>query len=348
MLSNISQIVLVTGGVGFIGSHTVLSLIENGYKPIIIDNLTNGHSITLDRIESITDVRPIFYEGDIRDKDLLSKIFNENKINAVIHFAGLKSVQESVSKPNYYYENNVVGTTILLDEMKHADVKKIIFSSSATVYGEPNYLPIDEEHPRKFINPYGETKLKIEDILISLSNNDPNWSIGILRYFNPIGAHRSGLIGEDPKGVPQNLMPFLTNVALGKIKELKIYGSDYPTPDGTGIRDFIHVMDLAEGHLSTLEHLNNNSGIEILNLGTGEGTSVLDLIKTFQDVNKVEIPFSFHDRRPGDVFSSFAQVSKAKSILNWKTKRNLKLMCKDSWRWQNKNPNGYGTKYDKK
>jgi len=344
MLSNINQIILVTGGVGFIGSHTVLSLIEHGYKPIIIDNLINGHSITLDRIKSITDVRPIFYEGDIRDKDLLSKIFNENKVNAVIHFAGLKSVQESVSDPNYYYENNVVGTTILLDEMKHADVKKIIFSSSATVYGEPNYLPIDEEHPRSFVNPYGETKLKIEDILISLSNHDPNWSIGILRYFNPIGAHRSGLIGEDPKGIPQNLMPFLTKVALGEIKELKIYGSDYPTPDGTGIRDFIHVMDLAEGHLSTLEHLNNNLGIEILNLGTGEGTSVLGLIKTFQDVNKVEIPFSFYERRPGDVFSSFAQVSKAKRILNWKTKRNLKLMCKDSWRWQNKNPNGYGKK----
>ena len=343
---NSHETILVTGGAGFIGSHTLLSLIEDGYTPIIIDNLQNGNLIILDIVEKMVDIKPKFYEGDIRDKILLKKIFNENKIDAVIHFAGLKSVQDSVANPQLYYENNVIGTSILLDEMKEAGVRRFIFSSSATVYGEPNYLPIDEEHSRCVTNPYGDTKLKIEDILISLSENYPKWSISILRYFNPIGAHNSGLIGEDPKNKPQNLMPFLTNVALGNIKELKIYGNDYPTPDGTGIRDYIHVMDLAEGHLAALSHNKTNFGINFFNLGTGEGTSVLELLKMFEEVNKVKIPYSFVERRPGDVFSSFSDVNKAKKILNWEAKKNIKLMCEDSWRWQTKNPNGYDKKYE--
>jgi UDP-glucose 4-epimerase len=338
---NLHETILVTGGAGFIGSHTLLSLIKDGHTPIIIDNLQNGNSITLDIIKKIVDIKPKFYEGDVRDRILLKKIFNENKIDVVIHFAGLKSVQDSVANPKLYYENNVIGTSILLDEMKGAGVSRFIFSSSATVYGEPNYLPIDEEHLRSATNPYGDTKLKIEDILISLSENYPKWSISILRYFNPIGAHNSGLIGEDPKSTPQNLMPFLTNVALGNIKELKIYGNDYPTPDGTGIRDYIHVMDLAEGHVAALSYNKANLGIKFFNLGTGEGTSVLELLETFEEVNKVKIPYSYVERRPGDVFSSYADVSKAKKLLNWEAKKSIRLMCEDSWRWQTNNPHGY-------
>ncbi len=333
--------ILVTGGAGFIGSHTLVTLIEKGYTPIVIDNLLNGNYIILDIVKTIINVKPKFYKGDIRDRDLLRKIFKENIIESVIHFAGLKSVEESVTNPERYYDNNVNGTLILLDAMDEGGVTKFIFSSSATVYGEPNYLPIDENHLRVATNPYGETKLKVEDILISLAKNKPKWSITILRYFNPIGAHDSGLIGEDATSKPQNLMPFLTNVALGNIDELKIYGNDYPTHDGTGIRDYIHVVDLADGHHAALKHNNKNKGINFFNLGTGKGTSVLELLKTFEDVNKVKIPYSFVERRPGDVFSSFADVSKAKNILNWESKKSIKQMCEDSWRWQTINPNGY-------
>jgi len=336
-----NKIVLVTGGAGYIGSHTVVSLIESGYEVIIIDNLINSHEIILDRLKDITNTTPKFYKGDIRDKILLNKIFSENKINAVVHFAGLKSVQESVNNPDYYHENNVVGTSVLLSCMKDAGVNRFIFSSSATVYGEPDYLPIDELHKRAAINPYGKTKLEIENILSSLAKINPKWSISVLRYFNPIGAHESGLIGEDPKGVPDNLMPFLTNVALGNISKLKIYGKDYPTSDGTGIRDYIHVMDLAEGHLKAIKHNEGNMGIEFFNLGSGNGTSVLELLKTFEKVTRVKVPYTYVDRRPGDVFSSFADASKAKEILNWETKKNIKTMCEDSWRWQTNNPNGY-------
>jgi len=336
-----SKIILVTGGAGFIGSHTIVSLIENGYEAIIIDNLSNSHELILNRIKKITNKFPKFYNGDVRDKVLLDKIFSENKIDAVIHFAGLKSVEESVKNPDYYHENNVGGTSILLSCMEDAGVNRLIFSSSATVYGDPDYLPIDEFHKTAAINPYGKTKLDIENILLSLVNKNPTWSISILRYFNPIGAHESGLIGEDPKGVPDNLMPFLTKVALGSINELKIYGNDYPTHDGTGIRDYIHVMDLAEGHLEALKHNKASSGAHFFNLGTGRGTSVLDLIRAFEEINKVKIPYSYEKRRSGDVFSSFADVSKAKKILNWETKKNIRLMCEDSWRWQTKNPKGY-------
>ena len=338
---NNNEIILLTGGTGFIGSHTSVALIENGYEIVVIDNLSNSNQIILDRVERITNIRPKFYKGDVRDEILLNKIFSENKIDAVIHFAGLKSVKESVNNPDSYHDNNVGGSSILLRCMNEAGISRFIFSSSATVYGEPDYLPIDEEHKRSAINPYGKTKLDIEDILISLAKKNPNWSIGILRYFNPIGAHDSGLIGEDPRGLPDNLMPFITNVALGNIDELKIYGNDYPTHDGTGIRDYIHVMDLAEGHLEALRHNKKSSGVHFFNLGTGKGTSVLDLIKAFEEVNKVKIPYSYEKRRSGDVFSSFADVSKAKKILNWKTKKNITLMCEDSWRWQTKNPKGY-------
>ena len=333
--------ILVTGGVGYIGSHTLVTLIEKGYTPIVIDNLVNGNSIILDIVKTIINVKPKFYKGDIRDRALLRKIFKENIIDSVIHFAGLKSVEESVINPKQYYDNNINGTSILLHAMGESGVTKFIFSSSATVYGEPNYLPIDENHSRVATNPYGETKLKVEDILISLAKSEPKWSITILRYFNPIGAHDSGLIGEDASSKPQNLMPFLTNIALGNINELKIYGNDYPTHDGTGIRDYIHVVDLADGHHAALKHNNKNKGINCFNLGTGKGTSVLELLRTFEEVNKVKIPYSFTERRTGDVFSSFADVSKAKNILNWESKRNIKLMCEDSWRWQIKNPNGY-------
>tara|TARA_B100000767_G_scaffold274804_1_gene309019 strand:- start:562 stop:1584 length:1023 start_codon:yes stop_codon:yes gene_type:complete len=333
--------ILVTGGVGYIGSHTLVTLIEKGYTPIVIDNLVNGNSIILDIVKTIINVKPKFYKGDIRDRALLRKIFKENIIDSVIHFAGLKSVEESVINPKQYYDNNINGTSILLHAMGESGVTKFIFSSSATVYGEPNYLPIDENHSRVATNPYGETKLKVEDILISLAKSEPKWSITILRYFNPIGAHDSGLIGEDATSKPQNLMPFLTNIALGNINELKIYGNDYPTHDGTGIRDYIHVVDLADGHHAALKHNNKNKGINCFNLGTGKGTSVLELLRTFEEVNKVKIPYSFTERRTGDVFSSFADVSKAKNILNWESKRNIKLMCEDSWRWQIKNPNGY-------
>ena len=333
--------ILVTGGAGFIGSHTLVTLIEKGYTPIVIDNLLNGNYIILDIVKTIINVKPKFYKGDIRDRDLLRKIFKENIIESVIHFAGLKSVEESVTNPERYYDNNVNGTLILLDAMDEGGVTKFIFSSSATVYGEPNYLPIDENHLRVATNPYGETKLKVEDILISLAKNKPKWSITILRYFNPIGAHDSGLIGEDTKSKPQNLMPFLTNVALGNIDELKIYGNDYPTHDGTGIRDYIHVVDLADGHHAALKHNNKNKGINFFNLGTGKGTSVLELLKTFEEVNKVKIPYSVVERRSGDVCSSFADVSKAKNILNWESKKSIKEMCEDSWRWQTINPNGY-------
>ena len=336
-----NKIILVTGGTGYIGSHTAISLIEKGYETIIVDNLINSHEIILDRLKNITNILPKFYKGDIRDKIFLNKIFLENEINAVIHFAGLKSVEESLINPDYYYENNVLGTSVLLSCMKDAGVNRFIFSSSATVYGEPDYLPIDELHKRVAINPYGKTKLEIEDILLSLANKNPEWSISVLRYFNPIGAHESGLIGEDPKGVPDNLMPFLTNVALGNISKLKIYGNDYPTSDGTGIRDYIHVMDLADGHLKALDYCEGNLGIEFFNLGSGNGTSVLELLKIFEKVTRVKVPYSYVDRRPGDVFSSFADASKAKKILNWETKKNIKIMCEDSWRWQTNNPNGY-------
>ena len=334
--------ILVTGGMGFIGSHTTIQLINNGYNPIIIDNLCNSKIEVLNRIEIISKVRPTFYQYDVRDEKHLDEIFSKHNIFAVIHFAGLKSVGESVEKPELYFDNNIGSTDVLLKVMKKHNVKNIVFSSSATVYGDPKRVPIVETDPvGKVTNPYAETKVQIENILKNLAKQDSSLNIAILRYFNPIGAHASGLIGEDPQGIPNNLMPYVTKVAIGALPILNIFGDDYPTEDGTCIRDYIHVEDLANGHVLTLKKLEHNPGLVIYNLGTGVGTSVLDLVKAFEKANNIKINYKIVGRRPGDICSCYANADKAYKEIGFKTKYTIVDACRDAWNWQKNNPKGF-------
>jgi len=333
--------ILVTGGTGFIGSHTVVELLENNYKVTIIDNLSNSKKEALRRIETITGKSVDFYKTDLLNEKALSKLLRENSFSAVIHFAGLKAVGESVKKPLLYFENNVTGTINLCKVMQEEGVKTMVFSSSATVYGDPGESPIPETSPLSAVNPYGRTKLMIEEILGDLHRSDPDWSISLLRYFNPVGAHKSGMIGEDPNGIPNNLMPYITQVAVGKRSHLNVFGGDYDTHDGTGIRDYIHVVDLARGHLKALNALEGHTGIDAYNLGTGAGSSVLDVVKAFEKANDVSIPHRIVERRPGDAAVCYADVTKAAENLQWKTEFTLEDMCRDAWNWQQNNPDGY-------
>jgi len=333
--------ILVTGGVGYIGSHTVIQLIKANYQVVIIDNLSNSKLEALKRVEKITNSKIKFYKTDLLDKNSISKIFFNEKFEAVIHFAGLKAVGESVEIPLHYYNNNIIGTLNLLNAMKENNVKNIVFSSSATVYGDPHKVPIDENFPLLATNPYGRSKLMIEDILRDLYKSDNTWNILILRYFNPVGAHHSGLIGEDPNGIPNNLMPFISQVAVGKRNELSIFGNDYPTLDGTGVRDYIHVVDLSNGHLSALEKLKSMPGCVEYNLGTGKGYSVLEVVKAFELASNKKIAYKIVPRRAGDIAKCFANPNLAKKELNWVAKFGIEKMCKDAWLWQLQNPNGY-------
>lgn len=336
--------ILVTGGAGFIGSHTCVELLSAGYDVVVMDNLSNSKSESLRRVQEITGRSLSFYEVDLLDKFGLQAIYDEHPIKAVIHFAGLKAVTESVLIPLDYYKNNVSGTINLLEVMKANEVKTIVFSSSATVYGEPHKVPVQEDFPlNPPTNPYGRTKLMIEDILRDLAFSDPEWHIALLRYFNPVGAHETGRIGEDPRGIPNNLMPYIAQVAVGKLPEIKVTGSDYDTPDGTGVRDYIHVVDLSIGHIKALKRLENNPGILTYNLGTGRGYSVLEVIAAYEEVVGRKIPYKFVDRRPGDIAISYADPSKAQTELFWMAERDLVDMCRDSWRWMSKNPAGYDT-----
>jgi UDP-glucose 4-epimerase len=334
--------VLVTGGAGYIGSHTCVELLNDGNEIIIIDNFSNSKPESLTRIKEITGKNFKFYKVDLLNRNDLKKVFMENQIDAVIHFAGLKAVGESVSIPLHYYHNNITGTLVLCDIMENYGVKKIVFSSSATVYGIPNRVPISEDFSLGATNPYGRTKLMIEEILRDLFVSDQSWSIALLRYFNPIGAHESGRIGEDPNGIPNNLMPYITQVAVGKLKQLQVLGNDYPTVDGTGIRDYIHVVDLAQGHLKALEKVMTTTGVEAYNLGTGIGYSVLELVSAFEKVSGMKIPYQIVDRRPGDIAACYSDPTKAKEELGWLAKRDIEEMCLAAWKWQEKNPNGYG------
>lgn len=336
-----TQTILVTGGAGYIGTHTVIQLLEAGHEVIVLDNLSNSSREALNRVEAMTGKEVIFYLGDILDRALLEQIFLTHTIDAVIHFAGLKAVGESVKEPLRYYENNVVGTTVLLEVMQAFDVKRIVFSSSATVYGMPERTPIDESFPLSATNPYGRSKLMIEDILRDMAVADSEWSIALLRYFNPIGAHPSGKIGEDPFDVPNNLMPYITQVAVGKLNELSVFGNDYDTPDGTGVRDYIHVVDLAEGHLQALDYVMDKTGVEAFNLGTGTGYSVLDLVRAFEQESGKSVPYNVTDRRPGDIATCFADPTKSKQLLGFEAKHDIRDMCRDAWNWQSNNPNGY-------
>lgn len=333
--------ILVTGGAGYIGSHTAVELLNLGKEVVIVDNLSNSSILVLDRIEAITGQRPAFYELDVCDKQGLRKVFEQESIEAAIHFAGFKAVGESVQKPVMYYENNIMSTLALVEVMSEFNVKKIVFSSSATVYGVHNQSPLIETMPISATNPYGYTKVMLEQILKDVHVADSEWSIALLRYFNPIGAHESGLIGEDPSGIPNNLMPFIAQVAVGKRPELSVFGDDYDTVDGTGVRDYIHVVDLAIGHIKALEKVSEKKDVYIYNLGSGEGTSVLQLVNTFESVNKVPIPYKIVPRRSGDVATCYANADKAYEELNWKTTKTVEDMCRDTWNWQSKNPNGY-------
>ena len=333
--------ILVTGGAGYIGSHTVVELLNLGKEVVIVDNLSNSSILVLDRIEAITGKRPTFYEFDVCDKQSLRKVFEQESIDAAIHFAGYKAVGESVQKPVMYYENNIMSTLALVEVMSEFKVKKIVFSSSATVYGIHNQSPLIETMPTSATNPYGYTKVMLEQILKDVHVADSEWSIALLRYFNPIGAHESGLIGEDPSGIPNNLMPFIAQVAVGKRSELSVFGDDYDTVDGTGVRDYIHIVDLAIGHIKALEKVSEKTDVYISNLGSGEGTSVLQLVNTFESVNKVPIPYKIVPRRSGDVATCYANADKAYKELNWKTTKTVEDMCRDTWNWQSKNPNGY-------
>lgn len=334
--------VLVTGGTGYIGSHTVVELQNAGYDVVVVDNLSNSSEKSLERVEKITGKKVKFYQADIRDKEALQNIFEKEKIDSCIHFAGLKAVAESVQKPLEYYENNIGGTITLLETMRENGVKKIIFSSSATVYGDPVEIPITENCPKgSCTNPYGWTKSMLEQIMMDLQNADKEWDVILLRYFNPIGAHKSGTIGENPKGIPNNLMPYITQVAVGKLEKLGVFGNDYNTPDGTCIRDYIHVVDLARGHVKALDKMKESCGLKIYNLGTGTGYSVLDVIHSFEKANHLEIPHEFKPRRAGDVPACYANPSKAKEELGWVAEYGLEEMCADSWNWQKNNPNGY-------
>ena len=334
--------ILVTGGAGYIGSHTVACLLNAGYEVVVLDNLVNSSEEALVRVEKITGKKVKFYDGDISDRELLRELFQTENIDSCIHFAGLKAVGESTVKPLEYYINNISGSLVLFDEMRNHGVKNIIFSSSATVYGDPAFVPITEECPLgEITNPYGRTKAMLEQILTDIYKADASWNVIILRYFNPIGAHESGMIGENPNGIPNNLMPYITQVAVGKLKSLGVFGNDYDTPDGTCIRDYIHVLDLADGHVKAVEKLKSKPGLEIYNLGTGKGSSVLDVVYTFERASGVEIPFEFKPRRAGDIPVNYCDASKAERELGWKAKRDLFKMCEDSWRWQKNNPNGY-------
>lgn len=324
---------LVTGGLGYIGSHTVVELSNKNYECVIVDNLINSKRNVIKRINKISSYSSLMIV-DLLDSKRLAKVFKHNKIDAVIHFAGLKAVGESIENPLQYYENNLISTINLLKEMKKADVKKIVFSSSATIYGDLSTPPISEDAPTSILNPYGRTKLIIEEMLQDLAQSDPEWRSVLLRYFNPIGAHPSGLLGESPNGIPNNIMPFISQVANGEREYLNIFGGDYPTHDGTGVRDYIHVMDLAMGHIKALEYLEKNKGSHTFNLGTGRGYSVLELVRTFEEVNKADIPYRIVKRRPGDIAISYADPSKAELKLGWKAERGLREMCEDSWRWE--------------
>ena len=333
--------ILVTGGAGYIGSHTCIEMQNAGYDVIVIDNLDNSSEESLKRVEKITGKPVKFYKEDVRDKDALRKIFTENKIDAVIHFAGLKAVGESVREPIMYYDNNLISTINLLEVMNEFGVKKIVFSSSATVYGVATEMPLTEGMPLGAINPYGRTKYFIEEILRDLFVADKDWCIALLRYFNPIGAHKSGLIGEDPKGIPNNLMPYISQVAVGKLEKLHVFGDDYNTVDGTGVRDYIHVVDLAQGHVKAVDWALDNKGCEAFNLGTGNGTSVLELRDAFVKSSGIDVPYVIDPRRPGDPDEVYANAEKAKNILGWEAKFGIEEMCEDTWRWQSNNPKGY-------
>ncbi|NMB44538.1 MAG: UDP-glucose 4-epimerase GalE [Clostridiales bacterium] len=333
--------ILVTGGAGYIGSHTCVELLESGYEVVVVDNLSNASEKSLERVEEITGKSLKFYKADILDREALTNIFETENIEAVIHFAGLKAVGESVEKPLEYYHNNIVGTLVLCDVMRQFNVKSIVFSSSATVYGNPKTVPISEDFPLSATNPYGRTKLMLEEIFRDLYVADNDWRIVLLRYFNPIGAHESGLIGEDPKGIPNNLVPYITQVAVGKLDKLNVFGDDYDTHDGTGVRDYIHVVDLAIGHVKAIDKIKASTGVFTYNLGTGTGYSVLDMVKAFSKVVGEDIPYKISPRRPGDIATCYADPSLAKEDLNWVAKRDLDKMCEDSWRWQKNNPNGY-------
>lgn len=334
--------ILVTGGAGFIGSHTCVELLEAGYEVVVVDNLYNASRKSMDRIEQITGKKPTFYEADILDREALNKIFEKEQIDSVIHFAGLKAVGESVAKPIEYYYNNIAGTLVLCDVMRKHNVKNIVFSSSATVYGDPAFIPITEECPKgKITNPYGQTKGMLEQVLEDIHVSDPEWNVILLRYFNPIGAHKSGLIGEDPKGIPNNLVPYVAQVAIGKLECLGVFGDDYDTPDGTGVRDYIHVVDLAKGHVAAIRKLEEKKGVLIYNLGTGKGYSVLDVVHAFEKACGKKIPYAVKPRRPGDIATCYADPAKAKAELGWEAENGIEEMCADSWKWQSMNPNGY-------
>jgi UDP-glucose 4-epimerase len=333
--------VLVTGGAGYIGSHTCVELLLSGYEVIVVDSLINSREESVRRIEEISGRKLEFHKVDLLDKSGLDRVFQQAKVDAVIHFAGLKAVGESVAIPLQYYKNNISGSLVLFEVMAQHGVRNLVFSSSATVYGDPASLPITEDFPIKSSNPYGWCKVMIEQILQDLYLADPSLNIALLRYFNPVGAHPTGRIGEDPKGVPNNLVPYISQVAVGKLPELKIFGNDYPTPDGTGVRDYIHIMDLASGHIKALEKLAANPGLVIYNLGTGKGYSVLEMVNAFAEASGKKIPYKIVERRPGDIASCYADPSKAEKDLFWKASRDIKAMCADTWRWQTQNPNGY-------
>ncbi|MBQ6262923.1 MAG: UDP-glucose 4-epimerase GalE [Clostridia bacterium] len=334
--------ILVTGGAGYIGSHTVVELQNTGYDVVVVDNLSNSSRKSIERVEQITGKPVKFYKVDILDREGLEQVFRNEKIDSCIHFAGLKAVAESVAKPWEYYNNNITGTLTLVDVMRNNGVKNIIFSSSATVYGTPAFVPITEECPKgACTNPYGWTKSMLEQILTDIQKADKEWNVVLLRYFNPIGAHESGTIGEDPSGLPNNLMPYITQVAVGKIDHLNVFGNDYETRDGTGVRDYIHVVDLAKGHVNALKKIEDKSGLSIYNLGTGNGYSVLEIVKSFEEANDVKVPYEIKGRRPGDIAECYADPSKAEKELGWKAEKGIADMCRDSWRWQKANPNGY-------
>lgn len=333
--------ILTTGGAGYIGSHTCIELINAGYEVVVVDNLDNSSEKSLERVENIVGKKIKFYKEDVRDREAMRKIFTENNIEAVIHFAGLKAVGESVAKPIEYYDNNLISTLVLLEVMREFDCKKLVFSSSATVYGVAKEMPLTEDMPLGAINPYGRTKYFIEEMLRDVYVSDNTWSIALLRYFNPIGAHESGTIGEDPKGIPNNLMPYIAQVAVGRLERLNVFGNDYNTVDGTGVRDYIHVVDLAEGHVKAVGWALKNEGCEAINLGTGNGISVLQLRDAFVKASGAEVPYVIAPRRPGDPDEVYANAQKAKDLLGWEAKKDVNDMCRDSWNWQSNNPNGY-------
>ncbi|MES9858172.1 MAG: UDP-glucose 4-epimerase GalE [Sedimenticola sp.] len=339
-MNNLKNI-LVTGGAGYIGSHTCVELLNNGYQVFVVDNLCNSKFSALERVQELTGKAVTFIQADLRDRPSLEQIFKQYQLDGVIHFAGLKAVGESIDIPLSYYENNLSGTITLLDVMNEAGVRNFVFSSSATVYGDPETLPITEEFPLSATNPYGRSKLIIEEILRDLYRSDSSWNISILRYFNPVGAHESGRIGEDPNGIPNNLIPYVAQVAVGKLEKLSVFGGDYPTKDGTGVRDYIHVVDLSKGHIKALEKLAESPGLIIHNLGTGQGYSVLEMVAAFEKASKRDIPYQIVDRRPGDIATCYADPSLAESELGWKAEKGLQEMCEDNWRWQEANPEGF-------